>query len=231
MVPSLWFLGRWDEALKIGLPLMSGQLDIDAVYTATFVASIAAARGNEAILRQAVSLAVQTRDSTYVDLRVSAANILARDALEREAMDEALGLAREVLSGQSISGEQIETAFGLSIEVAIALGDETAITELEAFVAGRTRARATPLLRAGRARLQAELAYRRGDVDACWRFEEEAIRLLLPVGARPLLAQTLAERGRRHGDADALAQARSIYEELGAIRWLERIESGSEVAA
>ena len=172
-----------------------------------------------------------TRDSTYVDLRVSAANILARDALEREAMVEALALAREVLNGQSISGEQIETAFGLSIKAAIALGDETAITELEAFVAGRTKARATPLLRAGRARLQAELAYRRGEPDACWRFEEEAIRLPVAVGARPLLARTLAERGRHHGDADALGESQSIYEELGASRWLERIDSGSEVAA
>ncbi len=231
LVTSLWFLGRWDDALKIGLPLMSGQLDIDTVTIAGFVVSIAAARGDEATLKQAVSLAVQTRDSTYVDLRVSAANILARGALERGAMDDALGLAREVLTGQSISGEQTEAAFALSIEAAISLGDETAIGELEAFVAGLTKARATPLLRAGRARLQAELAYRRGELDTCRRFEDEAIQLLLSVEVRPLLAQTLVERARHHADMDALAEARSIYEELGAIRWLERIRPASEVAA
>jgi len=37
--------------------------------------------------------------------------------------------------------------------------------------------------------------------------------------------------GRRHGEMDSLAQAREIYDELGAKRWLERLAEASEVAA
>ena len=50
------------------------------------------------------------------------------------------------------------------------------------------------------------------------------------VGARPLLARTLLERHRRSGDAGALAEARLIYTELDARRWLARIDEASEVA-
>jgi hypothetical protein len=38
------------------------------------------------------------------------------------------------------------------------------------------------------------------------------------------------ERSRRHHDGEALAEARTIYEELGATRWLERINARREVA-
>jgi hypothetical protein len=111
------------------------------------------------------------------------------------------------------------------------LGDTAAMSELEAFVAELPPARATPLLRAGRARVRAELAHRDRDADATRGFEDDAIALLRSVGARPLLAQTLLEQARRHGDVEALTQARDIYDELGAKRWLERVAEASEVAA
>ncbi len=47
----------------------------------------------------------------------------------------------------------------------------------------------------------------------------------LSVGARPLLATALLARARRSDDAEALSEARSIYEELGATRWLERLDA------
>jgi hypothetical protein len=40
----------------------------------------------------------------------------------------------------------------------------------------------------------------------------------------------LLERARRRPDPEALAEARTIYVELGATRWLERIDQQSEVA-
>jgi hypothetical protein len=129
------------------------------------------------------------------------------------------------LTLEGIGHEATEQAYALSIETTSMLGDISAMGELEAFVAGLPRARATPLLRAGRARLQAELAHRSGDDDGAQRFEDEAIELLRSVGARPLLAQALLERARRHEDGEALAEARAIYEELGATRWLERFEN------
>ena len=132
---------------------------------------------------------------------------------------------------RSTAGEFREEAYALSIEASVMLGDESAIGELVAFVDSLPPARATPLLRAGRARLGAELAHRRGDTEEAQRFEQEAIGLLRTVGARPLLALALVERARRGGDGQALAEARAIYQELGATRWLSRLEKGREVAA
>jgi tetratricopeptide (TPR) repeat protein len=231
LMPCLCVLGRWDEAIQLGVPLMAGHADLDAVAAAAFLASIALARGDEATMERCLSLAAERKDSTYVDLRVSARTVFCRDALQRGATEEALSLARDILRERSAASEATEEAFALGIGAALMAGDEQAIAELDAFVAGLPPARATPLLRAGRARLQAELAHRTADEAAAERFEQDAISLLRSVGARPLLAQALLERARRHGDAEALDEARAIYEELDAARWLARIDEASGIPA
>jgi class 3 adenylate cyclase/tetratricopeptide (TPR) repeat protein len=230
-LPSLYFLGRWDEAMDIGRPLISGQADLDAMGAASLLVTVATARGDEETVERCLSLAAQRRESTYTDLRVAAANILARDAIERRAPHEALECVRTVLAAEGVGHEAIEEAHALGIDASHLLGDTTAMAELEAFVAKLPPARATPLLRAGRARLQAELAHRAGDPASAHRFEDDAIALMRSVGARPLLAQALIERARRHQTSEALTEAHAIYEELGATRWVERIAEASEVAA
>jgi len=125
----------------------------------------------------------------------------------------------------------VALAYALAVEAAILLGDDHAIAELIEFVAGLPPAGGTRQLRACRARLEAEQAHRSGDRDGAERFEAQAIALLRSVAARPQLAQTLLERARRRPDPEALAEARAIYAELGATRWLERIDEASEVAA
>jgi hypothetical protein len=117
------------------------------------------------------------------------------------------------------------------VEAAIELGDEHAIADLIALVAALPPAGAKPLLRAGRARLEAEQAHLRGDQEGAVRSEEEAIRLLRSLEARPHLALTLLERARRRPDQEAVAQAREICRELGATRWLERLDERSELVA
>jgi len=231
LMPCLYVLGRWDEAIQVSLPLTTGQADVDAISTAALVVPIAWARGDAATVERCLSLAAQRKDSTYVDLRVFATMAFVRDAIERGLPQEALSLGAEIRQEQSIANEALEETYALSIEAAHLLNDPVAMAELEAFVADLPPARATPLLRAGRARLQAELAHRAEDSRAAHRFEEDAITLLRSVGARPLLAQALIERGRRHQASEALTEARAIYEELGATRWLERIAAASEVAA
>ena len=165
------------------------------------------------------------RGSAHVDLASCAAVTLARDAVERGAPEEALALARPVLTAASAAMETVEQSYALCVEAALALADNRVLSELESFVAALPPARATPLLRSGRARLAAEEAHRRGEEDESERHESEAIELLRSVGARPLLAKTLLERAARHEDAAALAEARSIYSELGATRWLERLKA------
>ena len=231
MLLPLYILGRWDEAARTALSLIGGALDTDALFAATVLASIAAGRGEDEILSRCRKVALDLRDSTYVDQRASAEFVLARDAMERGAQHEALELTRRIPTEGGIAGELVEEAYALSVDAAIQLGDDSAIAELIETVAGLPPARATAMLRAGRARLEAEQLHRRGDHDAAGRAYQHAAELLRSVGARPHLATTLLEHVRRRPDPDALTEAREIYAELGATRWLERIDEQSEVVA
>jgi tetratricopeptide (TPR) repeat protein len=231
LVQPLVALGRWSDAIAVGEALIAGEPSIDALSAAAGLSPVAAARGDEDTLARYRSLAAGFRESTYVDQRVCATIVLAHEAFERGAADEALRLSAGVLHERSIGGELVEEAHALSIEAAISLGDEAAMADLRAFVETLPPARATPLLRVGRDRLAAEQAHRRGDTQAAEVHEENAITLLRSIGARPLLARCLAERARHREDPDALADARAIYNELGASRWLSRIEGVTRITA
>jgi hypothetical protein len=119
----------------------------------------------------------------------------------------------------------------LGVEVALLGDDDGFRADLSTYVDELPPALATPLLRAGRARLLAEQAYRAGDGAAAEAQERDAIDLLRDVGARPLLALALLERHRRRGDEEAFGEARAIYADLGATRWLNRIDEPSGLAA
>jgi tetratricopeptide (TPR) repeat protein len=231
LLPPLYRLGRWDEAIAAGAPLIGSRVDIDSIAAASHIAQIAAARGDDALLERCLVVAREALESSYLDQRFAATLVSARDALERGALEEGLRLARTVLGGEATASEFVEEAYALGVEAAIGLGGAEVIGELVAFVDALPPAGATPLLRAGHARLLAESAHRDGDDAASRREEETAIGLLRSVGARPLLAGVLLERARRHGDGDALAEARAIYTELGARRRLAGLEEHSEVAS
>ena len=230
MMFPLYVLGRWGDASATGSVLLSGD-DADAMFAASVLASLAAARGDDAMLERCRSLAAELHDSSYQDAQVSAELVLARDALERGAPAEALAMLKSALPLTGVAAETVEEAYALSVEAALSLDDQAALEELIETVSRRPPASAPPLMRAGRARLRAELAHRRGEPEAARQHEEEAIELLRDVGARPLLARVLLERGRRRPEAEAMAEARAIYTELEATRWLERIDQASEVAA
>jgi class 3 adenylate cyclase/tetratricopeptide (TPR) repeat protein len=230
-ITPLYVLGRWDEVVFTGSVLLAGASDADAVFAASAVASVAAARGDDAMLERCRKVAEDLRESSYGDLRISAETVLAKDALERGAAGEAFDLIRHAFEEQGVAGEAIEEAYELCVEAAISLDHQEAIFELVEWVARLPPARATPLLRAGRARLEAHLAYRRGEREDAERLGTQAIDLLRSVGARAHLAWALLECTRRYPDVEMVAEARHIYEELGATRWLERIEQADEVTA
>jgi hypothetical protein len=229
MVWPLAMLGRWDEAVSAGAPLIAEEGYVDALFAASPMAWIGAARGDQETIERCRSLAREGRSSTYVDRRISAESVLARYALERGDAEEAVRLTENARRQPGVSGDALRESYWIAVEAAIALGDVAAMREVEAFVAQLPPALATPLLQAGRAELQAELARRGGDEDAAHSHEDEAIGLIRSVGARALLVPKLLERARRRRDHDALAEARLICEELGATRWLELIDSRSEV--
>ena len=232
LAQQLWpltMLGRWDEAAATATTLIGDPLF--AFLAAPTVAWIAAGRGDQAAFERSRAVAIKGRDSKYVDQRVVSRCVLARGAVERGDLAEAVALTHAAVRESGMSGDSLKEACSLAIETAIALGDEARIAELQEFITALPPARGTPLLRAGQARLEAEQAQRRGDSDAARRLESEAIAALRAVGARPLLAQVLLERYRRCADASALSEARSIYEQLSATSWLGRLPSSEHVMA
>ena len=231
MIAPLYVLGRWDEAMPVGQALVAGEPDVDASFGAAFLTPIASARGDEQTLSACVSLAGNMRESSYVDQRLSATVALARGARERGADEEAFSLASAGFRARSTGSEVIEEAVAIAAEAAIALDSHAHLSELVQFVDELPPARTTPLLKAGRHRVSAELAHRTGDPEAARAEEQKAIELLRGVGARPLLARVLLERARRHDDTVALGEARTIATELGATRWLAEIDAGHETAA
>ena len=228
---SLVTLGRWEEATAAGSPLLDGAIDVDSLSTAAYMVVLATARGDEPLLARCVETAQEPHDSPSVDLRTCARLVSARVALDRGDHVKVQSVVNELLTYAPLAAEFVEEACELSVQAAIAAGDEAAMADRQAYLVAVRPARNSPLLRAAAARLRAELAHRRGDEGPAARAAVEAELLVRQVGARPRLAQALVERARRTGDSDALAEARAIYSQLGATQWLARVNQEFEVVA
>jgi hypothetical protein len=217
-------LGRWNEAAPLSLALLRGDIDSDAVFGAAYLSQIALARDEPEVLADCVATADKRRDSEHVDQRWSAQIVIARVALERGDMSEVHRLVNEALEVSALPAEDVDELVELSIEAGIRDGDDAAMAERQSYLDALRPARATPLRRAGSLRLAAERAHLRGDEAGAVRAEADAEALLRRVGAKPRLAACLLERARRRDEAEALSEARTIYGELGATHWLERVD-------
>jgi hypothetical protein len=226
------FLGRWNEPEIALIPeLLVGEHDAVTNFLIGDAAHVAAARGDDALLARAVELAAATAESADSEFRATARITLAREALQRGDADRVIDRVRPVIAMEEVSGELRTAGYALAVEVALHGGNETGVAWLLASLDGLRPVDATPVRRAQRARLLAEQAHVRGDEESTAAYEREAVELLRGVSAKPLLAGALLDSVRRRGDGGALAEARAIYEELGATCWLERIDAAVEVRA
>jgi class 3 adenylate cyclase/tetratricopeptide (TPR) repeat protein len=229
-VAPLVVLGRWDDAAALADALLAGDVTTDSLSGAAFLAPLAAARGEEELLARCVAMAERPREDA-LDQRAAASVVFGLVALHRGEYDEAQRLVEAQTKSQSSTAELVEQAYALSVEAAIAAGDEATMIARRAAMDELRPARATPLLRASRARLAAELAHLAGEHEAVAKFEDEAESLLRQVEARPRLASALLERARRGERPEALAEGRAILVSLGAVRWLERVDHQFHVVA
>jgi class 3 adenylate cyclase/predicted ATPase len=228
-VPCLVTLGQWDEAISTAETLLARESTLDAMYAAAFLTQVAEARDDHETLERCRGLAMAHRDSaTDVDLRFCARLVLARCALAAGEPDAALTQARALLDDEPSGYEMITEAYELCFQAAVATDDHGTLATLEEHVDRLAPNGRTPIIRAAQKRVA---AHRRTDPqDAEW-CEREAIALLRGAGARPLLARALLERSARREDPEALAEARQICGELGATRWLARLEQSDRAVA
>jgi hypothetical protein len=211
--------------------LLAAPPGLNNVVAAAFISGVAAARGDEETAERCRVIARERRESAHVDERSGVGLVEAREAAEGGDAAETLVLVRTVLAEATTAPEVHEGAYMLGVQAAQLLEDDAALIELDEVVSRLQAVQATPVMRAGQARVRAELAHRRGDDEGARELQREAIAILRELGARPLLADALVELGRRGDDSDAIADARAIYAELGAERRLAQIDEPSGLAA
>jgi class 3 adenylate cyclase/tetratricopeptide (TPR) repeat protein len=221
-LPANAMLGRWDEVMKSGPPLLEAGDLFDVAVTSIWLAGVASARGDDPLLKRCVAAAQRLLDTQNVDVRASALMALGIQALDAGEVGAASDLASQGAE-ISLSGELQAEAFRIRVEASLRAGNRATMEELSAWVEHLPPARNLPLIRAGRARLRAELAHARGDAEAARGLEREAEDILRDLEARPLLAAALLDRVHRRGDELALAEARQILVDLHATRWLEQL--------
>jgi hypothetical protein len=218
-------LGLWDDVAldRITVPgLQGGSVLI-------LQARMQAARGQRAGLEQVLSESEEFDDVSNQEFAAAAtvARAIALRALgdDRAALEAALPVAIDA----TVVNEDRREAYIEAGLAALALGDETTVERLIAFVDELTPARRSPLTRAGAARFSGLLAQRRGDTAAADERLFAATRELREIEAPYVLGQVLVERAEllaavgREADAAALvAEATAIFERLRATPWLER---------
>jgi len=232
-IESLVFVGRWDDALRVGAELQSPENENQLVIAAAELLTLArvhALRGDYAaadeVLAPADSLVVEQPEARPKYLAERAAVFLAagrpREALV--AAEQALQEAGEL----TWAHPSFKAAVLLVLEAAVATGEFERADELFALWDKRMPGERTPQIDAQFSRLRARVtAARGGDPElglkrAAALFREQPMPFWLGV---TLLEQAewLTDNGRA-GEADPLLEeARAIFERLRAAPWLDRV--------
>ena len=240
-VSVLVALGRWDDALARVAEFEAAAEDFAMVHFAwnELIASVEihARRGDLDEARRLLERFAELEESDEVQTRSIYGLYQAITARTEGRAEDALQAAERALEAKGTVGWQhgaIKGATVEAIEAALALGDlpkaEERLSELE----GTQRQVLAPSLRAQSARLRAKIDATRGDHDdvaANFGTAAREFRVIpMPFWLAVTLlehAEWLSDRGRTEGAAPLLAEAREIFEGLGARPWLERVASTS----
>jgi class 3 adenylate cyclase/tetratricopeptide (TPR) repeat protein len=228
LVFTRWDLGEWDgvEELVAGMTVE----DIRTVgERANGIVNVAVARGEVARARAELDVCSALSESEEVQTR-KFYRLMDSVVLRAERRPhESLAAAREALSRSELTAMHplYKQAWIQACEVAFELGDQQEIEDLLGEVEQLPPSERTPRLLAQEARFRGRLLALRGD-------REDAADLLARAaeGLRALqtpypLAMALVEQAELGVDdpAPLLAEAREIFERLGATPWLERIDA------
>jgi len=227
----LWETGRWDEALECAAEIPEEQVVESALGSVIMSApAVEIARGRRDEARRLLSLVEDLEVSADVQGRASYLAAKA-ELLHAEGSDaDALAAAREALASRAVLGAT-NTAWKLGfvhgVEAADALGDLEAVEELVAMVDALPPGQRPGYLRGHAARFRARLSSRRegADPDGGYRLAEAIFREFgLPfwLAVTQLEHGEWLEQGRSDEAEPLLAEAREIFEQLGATPWLER---------
>jgi class 3 adenylate cyclase/tetratricopeptide (TPR) repeat protein len=226
-VYALWALGDWDEAGKIGaqLTLPDTHASMGRLFAGVWLAlpcgDVTAAR---VALEQEAALREQDEAQQLVGLRAVEAQVL---RAEQRPLD-ALVVAREGLDmGLPAIHPFWKFAWIEACEAALELGDEKQVEELLSDVARLRPSDRTALLNAQETRFRGRLLALRGDREDAATLLAQAVADFRALQMPYYLAIELLEQAELAIDdpAPLLAEAREIFERLGATPWLERVDA------
>jgi class 3 adenylate cyclase/tetratricopeptide (TPR) repeat protein len=220
-------LGRWDDAVAV-----ADESTYERARRLADLAEMEVARGDLDAAEARIEAAVPDRDAG-LEWRTSHETARARVLRARGRPAEALAACSQIVDARAELGWMAVVKFGLveAIEAAMAADDLAAAERLVGIVESLKPGELTPFLRANGRRFRASIDIRRGStagVDERFRaaaleFRELGIPFWL---AMTLLehAEWLTREGRTTDAAPVLAEAREIFERLGARPWMERAE-------
>ncbi|HEX2088776.1 MAG TPA: adenylate/guanylate cyclase domain-containing protein [Actinomycetota bacterium] len=245
---SLWWLGRWDEALaRIDeLPSIDEASGVRAIVH-QFVPQLVVThlhRGNIDEAERAMDLVRDFAEAPDVQERIMYWSLTSSVAMTRRDARDALAAADRVIEARgvlSLRNEFIRDGYVKAIEASIALGDLIRARERLAELENAEASELSPYLRANTARLRALIAAAAEQREGMEQDFKAAVGMFREIGVPFFLATTLLEYGEwlakqeRLDDArPILDEARGILEGLKARPWLERLARleapGSRVA-
>jgi predicted ATPase/class 3 adenylate cyclase len=217
-------LGRWDERLAAlaEADLETGGLTASsqAVTAVPILCERGALAEARALLERIEGVAPTTEAQAVCGRRSVEAYLLRSEGRPREAL-EAAERAREAGAALGPGDWRVARAEVEAVEAALAAGDEQLARELLARSQQRAPGELTPFLRAEHARLRARLEPARAHAEL-----DAAEDLYRQLHAPFQLALTLASKAERLAAEEAaplLAEAREIFERLGARPRLEHV--------
>jgi class 3 adenylate cyclase/tetratricopeptide (TPR) repeat protein len=217
----LFMQGRWDEALTVVGEFTQEQIDSGGVVLSLLQSGVEihVQRGQLGEARRIFSMFSRLDGST--DVQDSSVYFASRAALHRAEgrLREALSDGEATLETGRILGigfQAVKWAIVEALEAAFTLGESEKVEELLTTIESVPHGSRPPYLDAQARRFRARIA---GDAAgfkaAAARFRELGIPFWLGV--------TLLEAGEEPG----LAEAREIFERLGATPWLEQVSAAA----
>jgi class 3 adenylate cyclase/tetratricopeptide (TPR) repeat protein len=239
LLASLFLLGEWDEFADRLTEIEAVGPERIALDRLSVGPLLLVHRGDVAGARRILDEFASFRESDDVQARsgyvISAGIVLRAEGKPAEA----LGHLREALAPENRLAPRhafTKRALVESVEAALEAADLDAAEELLGEWDGLRPVDRTGFLEAQRLRLGARLALQRGETEPVVPAFRRAATLFRELGVPFYLAVTLVEHGEvlvaqgRNDEAGSLlAEAREIFERLGALPWLER--TGRVVAA
>ena len=234
LVFARWDLGEWDEVEQLVTEMTVD--DIRTIGERTSGAlQLALGRGDVPKARAALEAGSAIRDSQEWQTR-SFFRMLEAQLLRAEGrLPESLAAAHEALTIGEISTLHplYKQAWIEACETASALGDEAQVEELLGDVERLPPSERTPRLVAQEARFRGRLLALRGDRDGAAGLLARAVDGFRTLQMPYYLAMALVEQAELgvEDPAPLLAEAREIFERLGAKPWLERVDAAERAVA